>query len=210
MLLRNVFLRPLLLAAAAGPARANDGHQLWLSCHRIADMVARPHYLPSARLVAGAGTSPVRPAASGERQGRLRARPGRAVPAVAAAGSRTSGSGTGIMNSSRAAYYGLDRVVACAAARPAVEGLVKVLAAGFSTQGGRVNAIAPGFIETERSRTAMSADPDRRARAMRRTPMGKSGKPADIGHAAVFLGAEAARYVAGVLLPIDGGNSIGF
>jgi NAD(P)-dependent dehydrogenase (short-subunit alcohol dehydrogenase family) len=120
------------------------------------------------------------------------------------------GSGTIIMISSMAAYYGIDRVVAYAASKSAVEGMVKVLASEFSAQGVRVNAIAPGFIETEMSRTAMNSDPDRRDRAMRRTPMGKFGKPSDIGHAAVFLASEGARYVTGVSLPVDGGNSIGF
>jgi NAD(P)-dependent dehydrogenase (short-subunit alcohol dehydrogenase family) len=119
-------------------------------------------------------------------------------------------SGVIIMISSMAAYYGIDRVVAYAASKSAVEGMVKVLASEFSAQGVRVNAIAPGFIETEMSRTAMNSDPDRRDRAMRRTPMGKFGKPADIGHAAVFLASEGARYVTGVSLPVDGGNSIGF
>jgi NAD(P)-dependent dehydrogenase (short-subunit alcohol dehydrogenase family) len=120
------------------------------------------------------------------------------------------GRGTIIMISSMAAYYGIDRVVAYAASKSAVEGMVKVLASEFSKDGVRVNAIAPGFIETEMSRTAMNSDPDRRDRAMRRTPMGKFGKPADIGHAAVFLASEAARYVTGASLPVDGGNSIGF
>jgi len=120
------------------------------------------------------------------------------------------GSGTIIMISSMAAYYGIDRVVAYAASKSAVEGMVKVLASEFSKDGVRVNAIAPGFIETEMSRTAMNSDPDRRDRAMRRTPMGKFGKPSDIGHAAVFLASEGARYVTGVSLPVDGGNSIGF
>jgi NAD(P)-dependent dehydrogenase (short-subunit alcohol dehydrogenase family) len=119
-------------------------------------------------------------------------------------------SGTIIMISSMAAYYGIDRVVAYAASKSAVEGMVKVLASEFSAQGVRVNAIAPGFIETEMSRTAMNSDPDRRDRAMRRTPMGKFGQPSDIGHAAVFLASEGARYVTGVSLPVDGGNSIGF
>ncbi|RZK22716.1 MAG: glucose 1-dehydrogenase [Hymenobacter sp.] len=119
-------------------------------------------------------------------------------------------SGTILMISSMAAYYGIDRVVAYAASKSAVEGMVKVLASEFSAQGVRVNAIAPGFIETEMSRTAMNSDPDRRDRAMRRTPMGKFGKPSDIGYAAVFLASEAARYVTGVSLPVDGGNSIGF
>lgn len=115
-----------------------------------------------------------------------------------------------LMISSMAAYYGIDRVVAYAASKSAVEGMVKVLASEFSAHGVRVNAIAPGFIETAMSRTAMNSDPDRRDRAMRRTPMGKFGQPADIGHAAVFLASEAARYITGVSLPVDGGNSIGF
>jgi NAD(P)-dependent dehydrogenase (short-subunit alcohol dehydrogenase family) len=115
-----------------------------------------------------------------------------------------------LMISSMAAYYGIDRVVAYAASKSAVEGMVKVLASEFSAHGVRINAIAPGFIETEMSRTAMNSDPERRDRAMRRTPMGKFGKPADIGHAAVFLASEGARYITGASLPVDGGNSIGF
>ncbi|QDA60274.1 SDR family NAD(P)-dependent oxidoreductase [Hymenobacter jejuensis] len=115
-----------------------------------------------------------------------------------------------LMISSMAAYYGIDRVVAYAASKSAVEGMVKVLASEFSADGVRVNAIAPGFIETEMSRTAMNNDPERRDRAMRRTPMGKFGQPEDIGHAAVFLASDAARYITGASLPVDGGNSIGF
>jgi NAD(P)-dependent dehydrogenase (short-subunit alcohol dehydrogenase family) len=115
-----------------------------------------------------------------------------------------------LMISSMAAYYGIDRVVAYAASKSAVEGMVKVLASEFSAHGVRVNAIAPGFIETAMSRTAMNSDPDRRDRAMRRTPMGKFGQPEDIGNAAVFLASEAARYITGASLPVDGGNSIGF
>lgn len=119
-------------------------------------------------------------------------------------------SGSILMISSMAAYYGIDRVVAYAASKSAVEGMVKVLASEFSGNGVRVNAIAPGFIETSMSKTAMGGDPDRFARAMRRTPMGKFGQPADIGWAAVFLSSDAAKYITGVSLPVDGGNSIGF
>ena len=115
-----------------------------------------------------------------------------------------------LMISSMAAYYGIDRVVAYAASKAAVEGMVKVLASEFSGHGVRVNAIAPGFIETAMSRTAMNSDPERRDRAMRRTPMGKFGQPEDIGHAAVFLASDAACYITGASLPVDGGNSIGF
>jgi len=122
----------------------------------------------------------------------------------------TRRSGVILMISSMAAYYGIDRVVAYAASKSAVEGMVKVLASEFSKDGVRINAIAPGFIETAMSRTAMNSDPERRDRAMRRTPMGKFGQPSDIGHAAVFLASDGARYITGASLPVDGGNSIGF
>lgn len=118
--------------------------------------------------------------------------------------------GSIIMISSMAAYYGLDRVVAYAASKAAVEGMVKVLASEFSGKGVRVNAIAPGFIETPMTQTAMGGDPSRFARVISRTPMQKFGRPQDIGWAAVFLASEASRYVTGISLPIDGGNSIGF
>ncbi|ARK13607.2 SDR family NAD(P)-dependent oxidoreductase [Fibrivirga algicola] len=133
-----------------------------------------------------------------------------ALTRTCAKGMLERGSGSIIMISSMAAYYGIDRVVAYAASKSGVEGMVKVLASEFSGKGVRVNAIAPGFIETAMSKTAMGGDPDRFARAMRRTPMGKFGQPEDIGWAAVFLASEAARYVTGVSLPVDGGNSIGF
>ncbi|AFK05261.1 short-chain dehydrogenase/reductase SDR [Emticicia oligotrophica DSM 17448] len=119
-------------------------------------------------------------------------------------------SGSIIMISSMAAYYGIDRVVAYAASKSGVEGMVKVLASEFSPHNIRVNAIAPGFIETNMMKTAMNSDPDRMNRALRRTPMGHFGKPSDIGWAAVFLSSESSAYITGASLPVDGGNSIGF
>jgi gluconate 5-dehydrogenase len=73
-----------------------------------------------------------------------------------------------------------------------------------------VNAIAPGWIETEMSRKALDGDPARRDKILSRTPMGRLGKPADIGWAAVYLSSPAAEFVTGVILPVDGGISIGF
>ncbi len=115
-----------------------------------------------------------------------------------------------LMISSMAAYYGIDRVAAYGASKSGVEGMVKILASEFSPYNVRVNAIAPGFIETSMMKNAMSSDPDRMNRALRRTPMGKFGKPEDIGNAAVFLASDAAGYITGVSLPVDGGNSSGF
>lgn len=119
-------------------------------------------------------------------------------------------SGVILMISSMAAYYGIDRVVAYAASKAGVEGMVKVLASEFSKYNVRVNAIAPGFIETNMMSSAMSSDPDRMSKALNRTPMGYFGKPENIGWAAVFLASEAAQYITGISLPVDGGNAIGF
>jgi NAD(P)-dependent dehydrogenase (short-subunit alcohol dehydrogenase family) len=119
-------------------------------------------------------------------------------------------SGVIIMISSMAAYYGIDRVVAYAASKAGVEGMLKVLASEFSKYGVRINAIAPGFIETSMMKTAMNSDPDRMHKALDRTPMAKFGKAKDVGWAAVFLASEASSYITGVSLPVDGGNSIGF
>ena len=58
--------------------------------------------------------------------------------------------------------------------------------------------------------TAMNGDPARRDKAMDRTPMGIWGKPDDVGWAVVYLASPAAKFITGVSLPVDGGNSIGF
>jgi gluconate 5-dehydrogenase len=118
--------------------------------------------------------------------------------------------GSIIMITSMAALYGIDRVVAYTASKSAVGGMVKALTTEFSPYNVRINAIAPGFIETPMMLTAMNGDPARRDKAMDRTPMGTWGKPDDIGWAAVFLASEAAKFITGVSLPVDGGNSIGF
>lgn len=118
--------------------------------------------------------------------------------------------GSILMITSMAALYGIDRVVAYTASKSAVGGMVKALTTEFSPYNVRVNAIAPGFIETPMMLTAMNGDPSRRDKAMDRTPMGTWGKPDDIGWAAVFLSSEAAKFITGVTLPVDGGNSIGF
>lgn len=119
-------------------------------------------------------------------------------------------SGSVIMLSSMAALYGIDRVVAYTASKSAIGGMVKALATEFSPLGVRVNAIAPGFIETPMMLTAMNGDPSRRDKAMDRTPMASWGKPDDIGWAAVYLASPAAKFITGITLPVDGGNSVGF
>jgi NAD(P)-dependent dehydrogenase (short-subunit alcohol dehydrogenase family) len=119
-------------------------------------------------------------------------------------------SGVIINISSMASQYGLPKVIAYTASKSAIEGMTKAMAVELSPQGIRVNAIAPGFIATEMSAKALNSDPERKQKVMSRTPMGFLGETADIGEAALFLATDASKYITGVSLRVDGGNSVGF
>jgi gluconate 5-dehydrogenase len=111
---------------------------------------------------------------------------------------------------SMAALYGLSKVAAYSASKTAVLGLTRTLAVEWAPHGIRVNAIAPGFIFSEMTERALNSDPERKRRVLERTPMGRMGEAREIGAAALFLCSEAASFITGVNLPVDGGNSIGF
>lgn len=112
--------------------------------------------------------------------------------------------------SSMASQYGIPKVIGYTAAKSAVEGMTRAMAVELSPLGVRVNCIAPGFIRTSMLSSALDNDPERKAKVLGRTPMGDLGSPEDVANAAVFLCSGAARYITGVILPVDGGNSIGF
>ncbi len=112
--------------------------------------------------------------------------------------------------SSMAAQYGLPKVIAYSASKTAIDGMTRAMAVELSPNGIRVNAIAPGFIYSEMTAKALNSDPERKAKVFGRTPMGIMGQPEDIGEAAYFLASDAAKFITGVVLPVDGGNSIGF
>jgi NAD(P)-dependent dehydrogenase (short-subunit alcohol dehydrogenase family) len=112
--------------------------------------------------------------------------------------------------SSMAAQYGIPYVIAYTAAKSAIEGITKAMAVELSPEGIRVNCIAPGFIATNMSAKALDNDPQRKQKVLSRTPMGKLGSPDDIAEAIYYLASDAAKYVTGVVLPVDGGNSVGF
>lgn len=118
--------------------------------------------------------------------------------------------GSIIMITSMAAVYGIPAVPAYTASKSAVLGLTRTLACDLSPHGIRINAIAPGFIETPMLVKAMQNDENRKNKVLSRTPMGTFGKPEDIGYAAVYLASDAAKFVNGTQLCVDGGNSIGF
>jgi gluconate 5-dehydrogenase len=119
-------------------------------------------------------------------------------------------SGSILFIASMTSLIGLPQVVAYSAAKSAYLGMVRSLAVELSPNGIRVNCIAPGWIESAMLQQALGNDRARHDRILARTPLGRFGEPQDIGNAAVFLSSEAAKFVTGVVLPVDGGASIGF
>ena len=121
-----------------------------------------------------------------------------------------TGAGSIINISSMAAQYGIPYVIAYTAAKTVIEGMTRAMAVELSPKGIRVNCVAPGFIATNMSAKALDNDPERKQKVLSRTPMGKLGDPEDVAEAIYYLASDAAKFVTGVILPVDGGNSIGF
>lgn len=111
---------------------------------------------------------------------------------------------------SMTSLIGMPQVVAYSAAKSAYTGMVRSLASELAVDGIRVNAIAPGWIETPMLHKALENDPARKAKILSRTPMARFGQASDVGQAAVYLSSAAADFITGVVLPVDGGASIGF
>lgn len=120
------------------------------------------------------------------------------------------GKGSIINISSMASQYGIPKVIAYTASKSAIEGMTRAMAVELSPKGIRVNCIAPGFIVTDMSAKALNHDPERKEKVLSRTPMRKLGETNDIAEAALFLASDAAKFITGVVLPVDGGNAIGF
>lgn len=101
-------------------------------------------------------------------------------------------------------FQGGIRVPSYTASKHGVAGLTKLLANEWAAKGLNVNAIAPGYIETNNTE-ALRADPDRSRAILDRIPAGRWGRPEDIGQSAVYLAAPASDYVNGAVLNVDGG-----
>jgi len=119
-------------------------------------------------------------------------------------------SGSIIMISSMAGLFGIDKVVAYSVSKTALTGLVNSLVTEYSKFNVRVNAIAPGWIESNMFLNAINQDEKRKQQIVNRIAMDHFGKPEDIGNAAIFLSSSAASYVTGVILPVDGGATVNF
>jgi 2-deoxy-D-gluconate 3-dehydrogenase len=101
-------------------------------------------------------------------------------------------------------FQGGIRVPAYTASKHGVAGVTQALSNEWAARGINVNAIAPGYIESNNT-TALRADPERSAAILSRIPAGRWGRPSDIGDAAVFLLSRASDYMHGALIPVDGG-----
>jgi NAD(P)-dependent dehydrogenase (short-subunit alcohol dehydrogenase family) len=118
--------------------------------------------------------------------------------------------GNVIFIASMASLFGIPLVVAYAAAKSAMIGMIRTMATELSPHNVRVNAIAPGWIDTAMSRKAFAGDPNRKSKIISRTPMARLGEPEDVGWAAVYITSPAAKFVTGSILPVDGGVAMGF
>jgi 2-deoxy-D-gluconate 3-dehydrogenase len=101
-------------------------------------------------------------------------------------------------------FQGGIRVPSYTAAKSGVMGLTRLLANEWAKHGITVNAIAPGYMDTNNT-AALRADPARSAEILGRIPAGRWGLPADLGGPVVFLASEASSYVTGHTLAVDGG-----
>ncbi len=114
-------------------------------------------------------------------------------------------SGGAVVNiASMLSYFGGALVPAYSASKGGVVQLTKSLAAAWAADGIRVNAVAPGWIETEMT-APLRIDPARNTAILSRTPMGRWGQPAEVGAVIVLLLSPGAGFVTGATLPVDGG-----
>ncbi len=115
-----------------------------------------------------------------------------------------------IFQASMTSYIGQPQVAGYATAKAGFLGMIHTLTAELAEFGVTVNAIAPGWIDTPMFHKAVDNDPPRLAKIMGRIPAKTVGDPMDVGMCAAFLCSNAARYISGSCIPVDGGALIGF
>ncbi|MGH9108405.1 MAG: SDR family NAD(P)-dependent oxidoreductase [Acidimicrobiales bacterium] len=102
-------------------------------------------------------------------------------------------------------FLGMPRRVSYNTSKAGILGLTRTLAAEWGPLGIRVNAIAPGFVETSMMRSGLDTGLLDERRIIDRLPLKRLGRPSEIADVAVFLASTRAAYVTGAILPVDGG-----
>jgi len=116
--------------------------------------------------------------------------------------------GANVVNAaSMSSFFGIEMVPGYGAAKAGVVQLTKTLAVAWAKRGIRVNAVAPGVVETAMTAPMMPIE-QLTAPLLARTPMGRFAAPEEIAPAVLFLASPAARYITGHTLAVDGGFSI--
>ncbi len=123
---------------------------------------------------------------------------------------KRQGHGRIVFQASMTSYIGQPQVTGYATAKAGFLGMIHTLTAELAEYGVTVNAIAPGWIDTPMFHQATDNDPPRLAKIMGRIPAKEVGDPMDVGMCTAFLCSDAARYISGSCIPVDGGALIGF
>ena len=124
-----------------------------------------------------------------------------------ASSSNRGGQGKVINIGSMYSLFGSPSSIAYAASKGGVVQLTKSLATAWAQHGINVNAILPGWIETDMT-APINDQPDMMQQIVSRTPFGRMGRIDEMAGAAVFLASPASDFVTGVSLPVDGGYSV--
>jgi NAD(P)-dependent dehydrogenase (short-subunit alcohol dehydrogenase family) len=112
-----------------------------------------------------------------------------------------------VNTASMLSFFGSGNTPGYSASKGGVAQLTKSLAIAYAADGIRVNAVAPGWIATPLTQ-ALQNDAARSTHIVGRTPMGRWGQPEDVADPVLFLASPAARFITGVVLPVDGGYLI--
>ncbi len=120
---------------------------------------------------------------------------------------RAGGQGAILNLASMLSFFGGGLVPAYSASKGGIAQLTKSLAIAYASDSIRVNAVAPGWIETPLT-AALRSDPERSEAILSRTPLGRWGTPEDVAGAALFLCSPAATFITGAVLTVDGGYAV--
>ena len=114
-----------------------------------------------------------------------------------------------VVTSSVSAVHGQDLRVAYASTKAGLSGMVRALAVEWGPLGVNVNAVGPGVIETPLTRAYMEQYPERVEAAIANTPLRRIGSPEEVADVVLFLASDAARFITGQTIFVDGGISAG-